>query len=211
MGRLWKAGAIVAGLALLGWTAWHPLLVSYQHWILRDMFEAEPALLRGVGPAAGSHFPGLRAQGDAGPVTLLDPLAGARGTVLVNLQSVADSPFCAEQLRQLQHYANQFSANGLSLVVLSQDAPEELQAFAARNGIAIPLLSDIQALSVKTLGLLAQREGPGDARQITPGVVLVDPNGVVVRTLAMANPQRRMDSKHLLSLAIGAIDDTPEG
>ena len=215
MGRLLKAGAILAGLALLGWTAWHPLVVSYQHFMLRDMFVTDPPLLGGLGPAQGSHFPGLHAQTAQGQVRLVQTLAGPAGTVIVNLRSVAEDPFCAEQLRQLQHYAAQFRANGVALVALAQDAPAVLESFAARNAISIPLLSDTDRLSVKTLGLLAQSSGSGGENDtmsaVVPGVILVGSDGLVKRTLVMADPHKRIDSKTLLSLATTLHQSTPAG
>ena len=49
-----------------------------------DMFVAQDTDDFDPGPVIGSHFPGLRARYRGVELTLLDQLAGAKGTVLVD-------------------------------------------------------------------------------------------------------------------------------
>lgn len=196
--------ALLAGIVLLALLAWQPLRLSYEHYTLRHLFVDGPLLPGGIGPVPGSRFPGLRAFDGDRSVTLLEPYHGAHGTVLVALQSVTENRFCAEQLRQLQHYYPQFQASGIGLVVLTQDSGPALRQFARRNDISIALLHDDAGLSARTLGLAS---GPGgDPRAtLTPGALVIDNQGTVERALFLENRAKRLEGRALLTHAEQAL------
>lgn len=133
------------------------------------------------------------------PATLLRPEAGHRATVLVILRSVTDNPFCARQLKQLQGYQPQFAKQGLSLVVLTQDSTKALARFHQEHAISLPLLSDQQSLSVKTLGLIRNTI-------VQPGVLVIDSDNKIAAKLFLENPTKRIEGAALLAFASQALE-----
>mgnify|MGYP001819974564 FL=1 len=160
------------------------------------------------GPAIGSRFPGLRALYQGREITLLDEFAGARGTVLVASRSFDWCPYCMRQLIQLQAHRPDYEAAGLGLVAITYDAPELHQVFIDKHGITIPLLSDIDALSFKTLGILNADYQPGDPRYGIPypGMIVIDPQGLVVGKLFLAAYSSRVDAESALNFALHRLE-----
>ena len=160
------------------------------------------------GPAIGSRFPGLRALYRGREITLLDEFAGARGTVLVASRSFDWCPYCMRQLVQLQAHRPAYEAAGLGLVAITYDPPELQQVFIDKHGITIPLLSDIDALSFKTLGILNADYQPGDPRYGIPypGMIVIDPQGLVVGKLFLAAYSSRVDAESALNFALHRLE-----
>jgi peroxiredoxin len=175
--------------------------------ITRDMFIPADTDQFDPGPAMGSRFPGVHALYQGQEVRLLTPFAGEHGTVLVALRSLDWCPFCMKQMRQLQQYKADFDAAGIGLVAITYDAPALQQAFIDRNGISIPVLSDIDALTFKTLGILNEQYS-GDEFQYGiphPGMIVIDPRGVVVGKLFVEAYSSRVDSAAALAYALRAL------
>jgi peroxiredoxin len=159
------------------------------------------------GPAVGSHFPGLRATYRGHAVTLVETFAGRNGTVLIASRSFDWCPYCRRQLIQLQETLPDFQAAGIGLVAMSYDAPGLQRAFVERHGITIPVLSDTDALSFTTLGILNRDYEPGDARFGIPhpGAIVIDPDGKVVGKLFLQDYSSRVDSSAILAFARDAL------
>jgi len=124
------------------------------------------------GPALGSHFPGLRATYQGGEVSLIDAFAGDNGIVFIASRSLEWCPYCMRQMIQLQEHKAGFDAAGIGMVGITYDDPALQQAFIDKFGITIPILSDIDALSFKTLGILRHdyyRHPGRGGRQVIPG------------------------------------------
>jgi peroxiredoxin len=174
-----------------------------------DMFVAADSDDFDPGPAVGSRFPGLNAVYGGRRIQLLEELAGSRGTVLVASRSLDWCPYCMRQMIQLQAHKPAFDAAGIALVAITYDAPELQQAFARAHGITIPLLSDIDALSFKTLGILNERYQPGDFQYGIPhpGMIVIDPGGEVVGKLFVEAYSKRVDSKAALAFAIEVLGE----
>jgi peroxiredoxin len=64
---------------------------------------------------------------------------------------------------QLQEQIDAFREAGLGVVAMTYDAPALQQAFVARHGITYPMLSDVDATSVRALGILNTDHQPGDS------------------------------------------------
>lgn len=188
---------VITGLAGLLLTCL--LALCYQQYLLRSLFVTDTQPMLNIGPKAGSHFPGLQAQGVNGRVTLLPADPDTRGTVLVVLQSVAENPYCAAQIRQLQQYHARFTASGLSLFILVQDSADALAHFRQAAAIELPVLVDEHALSVKTLGLI-------DNSGVHPGAIVIDADNTVADTLFLKNPKQRMHAATLLDFAAEALE-----
>jgi peroxiredoxin len=156
-----------------------------------------------VGPAPGSHFPGVRARYQGEQITLLDRFAGHNGTVLVSSRSLDWCPYCKREMLQLQAHKAAFDEAGIGLVAITYDPPALQQAFIDQHGITIPVLSDIDALTFKTLGILNPDYGPGDPHYgiPAPGMIVIAPNGKVAGKLFLEAYSTRVEAGAALQFA----------
>lgn len=159
------------------------------------------------GPALGSRFPGLRATYQGGEISLIDTFAGNNGTVFIASRSLNWCPYCMRQMIQLQQHKAGFDAAGIGMVGITYDDPALQQAFIDKFDITIPILSDIDALSFKTLGILNKEYQPGDAHYGIPypGMIIIDTRGVVVGKLFLEAYSSRVDSAAALDFARNAL------
>lgn len=156
-----------------------------------------------VGPAVGSRFTGLNALYEGQRVTLIEPFAGPRGTVFMASRSFDWCPYCMKQLIQLNEYADQFAAAGIGLVAITYDEPALLEAFRQKHDITIPMLTDVDAMTFKTLGILNAKYQEGDDRYGLPypGTLMVAPDGTVVGKLFLEAYSSRVSADAVLALA----------
>ncbi len=160
------------------------------------------------GPQIGSMFPGVNATYQGRSVKLLNEFAGTNGTAFVATRSAEWCPFCMKQMIQLQEYKADFEAAGIGLVAITYDDPALQQAFADKFGIEYPILHDVDALTFKTLGILNQEYAPGDAAYGIPypGMIVIDPDGVIVGKQFLEAYSVRVDSADALAYAREALD-----
>jgi peroxiredoxin len=109
-----------------------------------------------------------------------------------------------KQFVQLQENLQSFKDAGITVVAMTYDAPELQQVFIDSQGITYPLLSDIDASSVKSLDILNTEYQPGDnAYGIPyPGVFVVNPNMEIVGKIFIEAYSTRVDAAGVLSFAI---------
>jgi peroxiredoxin len=196
---------LVAAAAVYLWR--EPLKEAAYARLTEGMFVAQDSDDFDPGPALGSRFPGLRARYQGRELTLIEEFAGVNGTVFVASRSLDWCPYCMRQMIQLQAYSAQFAAAGIGLVAITYDSPQLQQAFIDKFGITIPVLSDINGLSFRTLGILNDQYQPGD-RQFGipyPGIIVIDPDGVVVGKLFIEAYSSRVDSAAALAFAKTAL------
>lgn len=95
--------------------------------------------------------------------------------------------------------------------MLTYDTPELQQAFIDKFNITFPLISDIDATSVKSLGLLNTENVPGDSDYGIPypGVIILDQNERVVGKIFLEGYVKRVDAASVLKYALATIDGTP--
>jgi peroxiredoxin len=191
----------------LGYLFREPLKVPVFAWLTRDMFVPADDDDFNPGPVVGSRFPGLQASYQGRTVTLLEEFAGSNGTVFIASRSLDWCPFCMRQMIQLQETRPGFDAAGIGMVAMTYDEPALQRAFIDRHGITIPVLSDNDALSFKTLGILDTGYSPGDPRYGIPypGMIIVDTQGVVVGKLFVEDYTSRVDSAAALAVAKNAL------
>ena len=175
--------------------------------LTQDMFVAGDHDNFDPGPALGSHFPGLRATYRGQQVSLVEKFAGNNGTAFIASRSLDWCPYCMRQMIQLQEYKDAFDASGIGMVGITYDDPALQQAFIDKFGITIPLLSDINALSFKTLGILNEKYQPGDFQYGIPhpGMIIIDAQGKVVGKLFLEAYSSRVDSAAALAFARTAL------
>ena len=159
------------------------------------------------GPATGSHFPGFRATYQGRDVSLIDEFAGDRGTIFIASRSLDWCPYCMRQMIQLQAYKAEFDAAGIGMVGITYDDPALQQVFIEKFDITIPILSDVNALSFKTLGILNEQYQPGDVQYGIPhpGMIIINPRGIVVGKLFLQAYSSRVDSAAALAFARTAL------
>jgi peroxiredoxin len=180
-----------------------PLKQALYGSVTADMFVAADNDAFDPGPALGSQFPGLRASYQGREITLLDEFAGKNGTVFIASRSLDWCPYCMRQMIQIQDNAAAFAAAGIGLVAITYDEPRLQQAFIDKFDITIPVLSDNNALSFKTLGILNEDYQSGDSRYGIPhpGMIVVNPEGEVVGKLFLEAYSSRVDSQAALAFA----------
>lgn len=201
------AAAVLVGAGTLAWLFREPLKQAAYDRLTADMFVPADRDDFDPGPAVGSDFPGVRAIHGGREVTLLGEFAGSNGTVLVASRSLDWCPYCMRQMIQLQAHKADFDAAGIGLVGITYDPPGEQQAFIDRFGITIPVLSDRNALSFKTLGILNEQYQPGDAQYGIPhpGMIVIDRDGKVAGKLFLEAYSQRVDSSAALAFAREAL------
>lgn len=163
------------------------------------------------GPAVGSQFPGLQAIYQGRKVTLLNEFSGKNGTVFIANRSYDWCPYCKHQMIQLQETKAAYDAAGIGMVAITYDDPALQKLFTDKFNITIPVLSDIDVLSFKTLGILNEEYMAGEFQYGIPhpGMIVVDPQGTVVGKLFLEAFSSRVDSTAALAFARSALGLDP--
>ena len=107
------------------------------------------------------------------------------------------------QFVQLQQNLQAFHAEGIAVVGMTYDKPAQQQPFIDKNGIEFPLLSDVDARSVKVLDILNTKYQPGDDSYGIPypGIFIVSPDKKIVGKVFVDGYQQRMDAAAVLVIA----------
>ena len=200
--------AVIVVLVAVGYLYRESLKEAAMAKLTEDMFVAEDADNFDPGPALGSRFPGLRASYQGRDITLIEEFAGKKGTVFIASRSLDWCPYCIRQMVQLQEHSADYETAGIEMVAITYDDPQLQQLFIDKFGITIPVLSDINALSFKTLGILNEKYREGDPRYGIPhpGMIVINPQGVVVGKLFLEAYSSRVDSAAALAFAIEALE-----
>ena len=109
---------------------------------------------------------------------------------------------------QLQDYVQAFEDAGIGVVALTYDTPELQQEFIDASSVSYPLLSDIDASSVKALGILNERYEPGaPAYGIPhPGIFVVDSQQKIVGKIFVENFRIRVGAEEVLAYAMELLE-----
>ncbi|GAA0313968.1 thioredoxin-dependent thiol peroxidase [Kineococcus aurantiacus] len=117
---------------------------------------------------------------DGSTVTLKELLADSGEHVVVYFYPAAMTPGCTTQACDFRDSLDALNASGYTVVGISKDGVEKLAAFAERDGITFPLLSDPDHAVLEAYGAWGEKTNYG---RTTVGVVrstvVVDPRGVV--------------------------------
>ena len=107
------------------------------------------------------------------------------------------------QFVQLQQNLKAFHAAGIAVVAITYDAPELQQPFIDKNDIGYPFLSDVEARSVKALGILNTDNQPGDGSYGIPypGIFIVSPDNIIVGKVFVEGYEKRLDATAVLTIA----------
>lgn len=174
-----------------------------------DMFVSQDNDSFEIGPDIGSDFPVINASYKGQTLNQLDPLLGNKGTVFLASRSVDWCPYCMRQLVELQSHKAAFDEAELNLVVMTYDTPAQQKTFAQKHSISIPMLSDINASTFKTLGILHADYGEDDNNYGLPypGSIVIDAEGKIVGKIFIEAYSTRVDAKSTLSYALSQLAD----
>jgi hypothetical protein len=105
---------------------------------------------------------------------------------------------------QLQRTLETIKGQGLGLAAISYDSVATLKAFADRQGITFPLLSDEGSATIKAWGLLNEQAAGRSAGIPHPGTFVLDARGTVIsRAFEQAYQERDTAASILASLGSG--------
>lgn len=199
--------SVALAAAALVYILREPLKQAAYDRLTADMFVSDDRDDFDPGPAIGSHFPGLRAIYQNREVTLLEEFGGTRGTVLIASRSLDWCPYCMRQMIELQQYKRDYDDAGIAMVAITYDAPQLQQAFINKFNIEIPVLSDINALSFKTLGILNTNYQPGDMQYGIPypGMIVINRQGIVVGKLFLEAYSSRVSAPAALAYSLQSL------
>jgi peroxiredoxin len=112
------------------------------------------------------------------------------------------------QFVQLQSSLQAFQKAGITVVALTYDAPQLQQAFVDKNQIAYPFLSDIDASTVKALGILNEDYKPGDGSYGIPypGIFIVAPDLKIVGKIFVDGYEKRVSAAAVLAYATDLLE-----
>ena len=96
---------------------------------------------------------------------------------------------------QLESVKQTLAPLGVNIAAMTYDATVTNARFTAKNKITYPLLSDIDTRHVVAFGILNEQYAPGHRFYgiAHPGIMLVGPDGKIVRRFAEADFRQRPD------------------
>lgn len=203
---------LVVLLIVVGWIFREPLQQVAYDTLTEDMFVSADDDTFDPGPVVGSDFPGVNATWQGREIRLLDEFAGPGGTVLLATRSADWCPYCMRQMIQLQEAKAAYDAAGIGIVAITYDPPSLQQAFIDKWNIGYPILHDVDTLTFRTLGILNEQYQPGDFAYGVPhpGMIVIDPGGIVVGKLFLEDYSVRVDARASLEHALEALANSRE-
>lgn len=112
------------------------------------------------------------------------------------------------QLGELQEHVEAFEEAGIGLVVVTYDSPELQQRFIEAGDITYPFLSDIDASTMISLGILNEDYSPGDRAYGIPhpGAFIVNPDKEIVGKIFVESFRVRVEGAGTLEHALEVLD-----
>jgi peroxiredoxin len=112
------------------------------------------------------------------------------------------------QFVQLQENLQAFGDAGIGVVALTYDKPELQQKFIQQRGIEYAFLSDVDAYTIKTLGILDENYQPGDHHYGIPhpGIFILNPDMQIVGKIFVNAYEKRVKAEAVLQYALKSLD-----
>lgn len=97
------------------------------------------------------------------------------------------------------------------MAAITYDSPELQQIFIQEQGIAFPLVSDIDAITMLSLGILNTEYSAGDDNYGVPwpGIFVLNPNQQIVGKVFLEGYSTRVDASAVLEYAITKLNPVP--
>ncbi len=175
----------------------------------------------GIGLAPGAAAPDAEVHDLQGQAVQLSALF-SRGPTLLVFYRGGWCPYCNTQVRQLTEAAEQFSAHGVALIMISVDRPEAAATTEAAYDIPFPVLSDSDLAAHRAYHVVEQ-VGPEDYERLTgygidleaasgrdhhsiaiPSAFLIDDAGVIRWSHAARDYKTRPTVEQLLAAVANA-------
>lgn len=109
---------------------------------------------------------------------------------------------------QLQDNLQAFHDAGIGVVALTYDQPELQQRFIDRHQVSYPFLSDVEAHSIRALGILDEHYQPGDEHYgiPLPGIFILTPDMEIVGKIFVKGYEKRVNAQAVLAYALLRLD-----
>ncbi|TDJ28530.1 MAG: redoxin domain-containing protein [Gammaproteobacteria bacterium] len=108
----------------------------------------------------------------------------------------------------MQNYVEAYEEAGVGIVVITYDTPEAQQAFIDAGNITYPFISDIDTATMVALGILNERNEPGEPAYGIPhpGVFVVNLDNEIVGKIFIDSFRERVDGEGTLRYALEVLE-----
>lgn len=198
----------IIGLAGVSFLAFKQPIKDFAYWVYaQGMFVTGDVDEFNPGSHVGDKFPPIKAMYRDAVISSLEGLEGTNGTVFVASRSFEWCPYCMRQLIQLDKNKQKYLDAGINIVAMTYDSPQVQHDFVRRHAITVPVLSDINAQSFNTLGILSPEYSPGDEHYGLPypGMIVINTEGVIVGKLFVEAYSKRVDAESALDYALSVL------
>lgn len=105
---------------------------------------------------------------------------------------------------QLAQWQDAFEARGVHVAAMTYDARDALAGFHDAQGLAYPLLQDVDVKHVNAYGVLNREYHPGDAGYGIPypGVLYIGTDGTVLAKFAVPGYRQRPPFQRMLDTIV---------
>ena len=148
----------------------------------------------------GATIPLLDAPDQNGTSQNLASLSGTRGLVLLFNRSFDWCPYCKAQLVNLAAVAEDIQQRGFNVATITYDPVATLKLVEEDQDITFPMLHDEAIKHVNAYGILNTDYEPGHFAYGVPqpGIMIISPQGVILRKFAEENFRVRPDFADVL-------------
>lgn len=128
----------------------------------------------------GAKAPDFTLPRDGGGSVTLSDLRG--GPVVLFFYPKANTPGCTTEARDFTALLPEFEAAGATVLGISRDSVKKQENFVAKQGLAMPILSDAEGDVCETYGVWAEKSMYGKTFMgIVRTTVLIDADGSIAR------------------------------
>lgn len=151
----------------------------------------------------GSMVPLLEAPDQNSNVQTLDSLSGEKGLMLFFSRSFDWCPFCKAQLEDITAIQADMEALGFNIASMTYDPVATLKIVELDFNVGFTMLHDEAIRHVNALGIRNPDPEPDSfAYGIPqPGIMLLSPDGTILRKFAEENFRERPDLSYVLEAA----------
>jgi len=147
-----------------------------------------------VGLKMGEKAPMITVINSKGEKETIKTLSANKGLIMMFFRSADWCPYCKRHLIEFNEYADKFTALGYGLAAISYDSTDILKKFAAKRKIKFPMLSDEQATTFVTYGVLNKQYKPGDMDYGIPypGIIVINEEGKMIHSYFYQGYKKRV-------------------
>lgn len=136
----------------------------------------------------GAKAPEFTLPRDGGGEISLSDFAGK--PVVLFFYPKASTPGCTTEARDFTTLKDEFEAAGAVVIGVSKDSVKRQENFAAKEDLAVPLLSDAESDMCESYGVWAEKKNYGKTYMgVVRSGVLVGPDGVVTHSWPKLSPK----------------------